>query len=141
MVDTKANMISKANANDLPARLTDLRDVDGIGLGDTLQSMSPAASLGGRAASGWEEGIVVVTHTVTLATAGQVTHVVATTGTVEGPQGLTPITPAVAKECQVTYDTDGFPTLLFLAADVVTACAIQQTRTGKGVSAKLDANA
>lgn len=139
MADTKANSLSKANPNDFPARVSDLRDAAGVGFGDTMQSLAPAASLGGKGATGWQEGVVVAADTVTLPIAGLVVHVEATAAAAAGPQALVTGVPATG-QCQVNYDANGIPTLTFLAADAVTAIAVQQIQAGSGASAKLSAN-
>lgn len=140
MADSKATQLSTANANDLPVSLSNLQDAGRTGIGETFQSLSPAASLGGRAASGWLEDVAVTTNVVILATAGLVVAVAGTTGNVTAACRIGIDAPATL-ECQVEYDATGIPTLTFFATDAVTVCAVQQIRAGVGVSAKLDEDA
>jgi len=139
MALTKANKLSQANPTDFPARVTEVMDESGVGFGDSVQSLCPAASLGGKAASGWAEGIVVAGDFAVLPQAGIVVTVASTAGA-PGAKAIQPTAPS-AGQCQVAYDANGVPTLTFAGADSVTACAVMQVVAGVGASAKLSKNA
>lgn len=78
----------------------------------------------------WATGVAVAGHTVTLATAGRVTAVDATTADAAGGKVLQQAASPAAGTVRVQYDAAGIPTLTFNATDNVTACAVQQLGYG-----------
>lgn len=95
-------------------------------LGQTLTDIASDLDAVDPGAPAWSAAAAVTTHTVTLTTAGLVTNVFASTGTSVGPKQLVPTGTPAAGQARVTYAATGLPTILFAAADAVTACQVQQ---------------
>ncbi len=140
---TRKELINQANPNAIDAEFNRMRDTTAaeVGLGDMLHSMAPASKTTAPiTVSGWDEGIAVATDTVTLATAGMVIAVEATTaGSVTGPKSMITTTPATL-EAQVLYDATGIPTLNFFATDDVTEIAVLQMKVPVSLRTGLDTN-
>ncbi len=94
-------------------------------LADTLRDIADDLGAGsGAVAPSWTTGIAVSSNTVTLADAGFVLAVEATTATAAGPKQQIQSGSPAAGEVDVAYDGNGVATLTFNAVDAVTACAV-----------------
>jgi hypothetical protein len=78
----------------------------------------------------WTTGVAVAGDTATLATAGRVLAVDATTATAAGGKTLQLQGTPAAGTVQVTYDSAGIPTLTFNGTDAVTVAAVMQLGYG-----------
>lgn len=129
---TKADLIDKANANDLPSNLSGLRDDDEQGFGYLLRNLIPQE----------------FTRTGFTSSATQIDRATdtgegepGTIQTVESPAGTAlrvvgaGVTPG-ATEVAVAYDSNGVPTLTFAAA--VTDWVVTKTRLPVGMADYLD---
>jgi hypothetical protein len=75
-------------------------------------------------------GQAVTANAATLTKPGPIIAVQATTGTVTGACTIACSGAPLTKQCTVTYDASGIPTLTFLAGDAVTACSYVQMTQG-----------
>jgi hypothetical protein len=74
----------------------------------------------------WQTALAVTTHVLTLAQAGLVLAVEATTATSAGVKQMQYSGSPAAGFVQVEYDAAGIPTLTFNATDAVTVAAVMQ---------------
>lgn len=73
-----------------------------------------------------ETGISVTSDTVTLTRRGSVVAAQATAGNVTGPVEKRITGGPSSGQVRVSYNSSGFPTLIFNGGDAVTECAVEQ---------------